>query len=89
MPRYKLRTLLILMAVLPPLIAFVWFNWRLVVVASFLAVLVIINWMMHRSTERSAERATRRSVEKSIREGEAMMEQSRNKREESAPLNHA
>ncbi len=82
---YRLRTLLILMTVAPPLIAFVWFNWRLVVVASFLVVLVIINWIMHRSTDRPIWQ----SVEKSIREGEALAEQSRKKREESATLNHA
>jgi hypothetical protein len=78
--RYRLRTLLLLMTVAPPLIAWVWFNWRPVAVVSFLAVLVIINWILHRSTPRSI----RLSVENSIREGEALLEQSRKNQDESA-----
>jgi hypothetical protein len=75
--RYRLRTLLIVMTVAPPLIAFVWFNWRWVVVASLPAALAIINWMMQRSVPREIQR----SVEKSIREGEALLEQRRKDRE--------
>jgi hypothetical protein len=30
--RYRLRTLLLLTAVVPPMTAFVWFNWRLLLI---------------------------------------------------------
>jgi hypothetical protein len=39
-PRYKLRTLMILLAVLPPLIALAWWYWRVAVGMIVLAIFI-------------------------------------------------
>jgi hypothetical protein len=70
--RYRLRTLLIVLALGPPMLASVWFNrWQVLSAMAFVPVIVLILWLI----ERSADRVAAQSLEQSMRKGEALLAQ--------------